>query len=80
VWCFPPEHQGWLANPGGEKLAREASWIHVGKFAKQCGRKGLEEEKCPWFPEWAGLTLLLPAEREAVAGGARPTEGGRGAR
>jgi hypothetical protein len=24
-----------VANPGGEKLAREASWIHVGKFAKQ---------------------------------------------
>jgi hypothetical protein len=24
-----------VANPGGEKLAREASWIHAGKFAKQ---------------------------------------------
>jgi hypothetical protein len=24
-----------VANPSGEKLAREASWIHVGKFAKQ---------------------------------------------
>ena len=24
-----------MANPGGEKLAREASWIHAGKFAKQ---------------------------------------------
>jgi hypothetical protein len=24
-----------VANPGGEKLVREASWIHVGKFAKQ---------------------------------------------
>jgi hypothetical protein len=24
-----------VANPGSEKLAREASWIHVGKFAKQ---------------------------------------------
>jgi hypothetical protein len=23
------------ANPGGKKLARESSWIHVGKFAKQ---------------------------------------------
>jgi hypothetical protein len=24
-----------VANPGSKKLAREASWIHVGKFAKQ---------------------------------------------
>jgi hypothetical protein len=24
-----------VANPGGEKLGREASWIHAGKFAKQ---------------------------------------------
>jgi hypothetical protein len=24
-----------VANPGGEKLAWEASWIHAGKFAKQ---------------------------------------------
>jgi hypothetical protein len=24
-----------VANPGSEKLAREASWIHVSKFAKQ---------------------------------------------
>jgi hypothetical protein len=24
-----------VANPGSEKLAREASWIHVCKFAKQ---------------------------------------------
>ena len=24
-----------MANPGSEKLAREASWIHAGKFAKQ---------------------------------------------
>jgi hypothetical protein len=24
-----------VANPGSEKLVREASWIHVGKFAKQ---------------------------------------------
>jgi hypothetical protein len=24
-----------VANPGGEKLVREASWIHAGKFAKQ---------------------------------------------
>ena len=24
-----------MANPGGKKLAREASWIHAGKFAKQ---------------------------------------------
>jgi hypothetical protein len=24
-----------VANPGGEKLAREASWIHACKFAKQ---------------------------------------------
>ncbi len=24
-----------MANPGSEKLVREASWIHVGKFAKQ---------------------------------------------
>jgi hypothetical protein len=24
-----------VANPGSEKLAREASWIHAGKFAKQ---------------------------------------------
>jgi hypothetical protein len=24
-----------VANPGGKKLVREASWIHVGKFAKQ---------------------------------------------
>jgi hypothetical protein len=24
-----------VANPGGEKLAREASWIYAGKFAKQ---------------------------------------------
>jgi hypothetical protein len=24
-----------VANPGGEKLTREASWIHAGKFAKQ---------------------------------------------
>jgi hypothetical protein len=24
-----------VANPGGKKLAREASWIHVGKFPKQ---------------------------------------------
>jgi hypothetical protein len=24
-----------VANPGSEKLAREASWIHVDKFAKQ---------------------------------------------
>jgi hypothetical protein len=24
-----------VANPGGKKLAREASWIHAGKFAKQ---------------------------------------------
>jgi hypothetical protein len=24
-----------VANPGSEKLARKASWIHVGKFAKQ---------------------------------------------
>jgi hypothetical protein len=24
-----------VANPGGEKIVREASWIHVGKFAKQ---------------------------------------------
>ena len=24
-----------MANPGGKKLAREASWIHVGKFPKQ---------------------------------------------
>jgi hypothetical protein len=24
-----------VANPGGEKLAREASRIHAGKFAKQ---------------------------------------------
>jgi hypothetical protein len=24
-----------VAYPGGEKLAREASWIHAGKFAKQ---------------------------------------------
>ena len=24
-----------MANPGGEKLARKASWIHAGKFAEQ---------------------------------------------
>jgi hypothetical protein len=24
-----------VANPGSEKLVREASWINVGKFAKQ---------------------------------------------
>jgi hypothetical protein len=24
-----------VANPGGEKLVREVSWIHAGKFAKQ---------------------------------------------
>jgi hypothetical protein len=24
-----------VANPGGKKLAREKSWIHAGKFAKQ---------------------------------------------
>jgi hypothetical protein len=24
-----------VANPGSEKLAREVSWIHAGKFAKQ---------------------------------------------
>jgi hypothetical protein len=24
-----------VANPGGKKLVREASWIHAGKFAKQ---------------------------------------------
>jgi hypothetical protein len=24
-----------VANPGGRKLAREASWIHSGKFPKQ---------------------------------------------
>jgi hypothetical protein len=24
-----------VPNPGGEKLAREASWIHAGKFANQ---------------------------------------------
>jgi hypothetical protein len=24
-----------VANPGGKKLAREVSWIHAGKFAKQ---------------------------------------------
>jgi hypothetical protein len=24
-----------MANPGSEKLARKASWIHAGKFAKQ---------------------------------------------
>jgi hypothetical protein len=24
-----------VSNPGSEKLAREASWIHAGKFAKQ---------------------------------------------
>jgi hypothetical protein len=24
-----------VANPGGTKLAREASWIHSGKFPKQ---------------------------------------------
>jgi hypothetical protein len=24
-----------VANPGSEKLVREASWIHAGKFAKQ---------------------------------------------
>jgi hypothetical protein len=24
-----------VANPGGENFAREVSWIHAGKFAKQ---------------------------------------------
>jgi hypothetical protein len=24
-----------VSNPGSKKLAREASWIHAGKFAKQ---------------------------------------------
>ncbi len=24
-----------MANPGGEKLVREASWVHAGKFASR---------------------------------------------
>jgi hypothetical protein len=37
-----------VANPDGEKLAREASWIHVGKFAKQI------ELAFPYDVDWIG--------------------------
>jgi hypothetical protein len=37
-----------VANPGSEKLAREASWIHAGKFAKQI------ELAFPYDVDWIG--------------------------
>jgi hypothetical protein len=37
-----------VANPGSEKLGREASWIYAGKFAKQI------ELAFPYDVDWIG--------------------------